>query len=166
MTASRRLSGWAGLAWVVAFVLFASAGPAAPAELTAYVSGASPTSSWNAGYGGMLTITLFNIVHGDAELGWQAGDASGTGVLLVAAKAYVGPTIDRIVPYVGLGVGYYAEGKPGDDKAGSLGELFVGMKVKLPLGFLLRGELQRTSLGSSPPIPLDTRFFLGAGISF
>ncbi len=166
MKGSRLRTGLTLRGMVTALVLLCGASAATPAELTAYISGASPSSSWGVGYGGMLTITLFNLVHGDAELGWQVGDTSGTGVLVVAGKASIGPTIGRVVPYVGLGVGYYAEGKPGDDKAGSLGELFVGMKVKLPLGLLVRGELQRISLGSDPSLPLDGRFFLGAGISF
>ncbi len=166
MSGSRRLSGWALHALAVAIVFLASAGPAAPAELTAYVSGGRPSDTWGGGYGGMLTITLFNLVHGDAEIGWQSGDASDTGVLLVAAKASVGPSLGRLVPYVGLGAGYYAEGKPANDQAGSFGEFFLGLKVKLPLGLLVRGEVQWLSQGANPSIPIDGRFFLGAGIAF
>jgi hypothetical protein len=166
MSGSRRLSGFTLYALATAVVFLSCARQAAPAELTAYISGGRPTGSWGGGYGGMLTITLFNLVHGDGEVGWQTGDASDTGVLLVAGKVYIGPSLGRLVPYAGLGAGYYAEGKPGDDTSGSFGEVFAGLKIKLPLGLLLRGELQWINLGSNPPISLDGRFFLGAGISF
>ena len=147
-------------------LFFSSARSALPAELTAYISGGSPTGSWGGGYGGIFSITLFNLVHGDAEVGYQVGDDSELGVLLVAAKASVGPQLGRVVPYAGLGVGYYAQGKPDEDTAGSISEFFIGAKLKLPLGLLLRGEMQWISLSSDPAVPLDGRFFLGAGISF
>jgi hypothetical protein len=154
------------MAAVTALLFACSARTALSAELTAYVSGGSPSGNWGGGYGGMFSITLFSLVHGDAELGWQVGDEPETGVLLAAAKAYVGPQLGRVVPYAGIGVGYYAQAMPGEDVGGELGEFFVGAKVKVPLGFLLRGEMQWIRLGSDPSLPLDGRFFLGAGLSF
>ncbi|HUL79950.1 MAG TPA: hypothetical protein VL691_21980, partial [Vicinamibacteria bacterium] len=41
--------------------------PSEGAEITAFATGGKPGETWNTGFGGMLTITLFNIVHGEIE---------------------------------------------------------------------------------------------------
>ena len=62
-------------ALLLAAALLASPPPARAAEITAFLSGGSPGEVWGTGYGGMLTITLFNLVSGEIEGAWQGGDA-------------------------------------------------------------------------------------------
>ena len=90
---------------LLAGLLVASARAAAPAEVTAFISGASPGEAWGRGYGGVLTITLFNIVGGEIEGAWQGAELPSTSLFTLSAKAYIGPQIGRFVPYGGLGAG-------------------------------------------------------------
>lgn len=146
--------------------LVAAPGTARPAEITAFVSGASPGQTWNAGYGGMFTISLFNIVHGDIEGAYQGSALPGTRLLTLHAKAYVGPTFGRLVPYAGLGAGVYVEGLPADNDRGTLGSVFVGVKLKFPMGLVLRAEYQWLDLPQPVPVEVNRRYFVAAGLSF
>ena len=137
---------------------------ASPAELAAFVSFGLPTADWSHGYGGIFTITLFNLVHGELEATRLGSDLADTSLLSLSAKVYVGPTIGRFVPYAGLGAGVYIETRPGDDDKGTLGTFFIGTKFKLPLGVLLRAEYDWVSLPAAAPVKLDGRFFIGVGI--
>jgi hypothetical protein len=147
-------------------------GPSASAaELTGFVSGASPSATWGTGYGGMLTITLFNIVGAEIEGAWQGADsavpeADRYSYFSLSGKAYVGPSIGRFVPYVGLGAGVYRLSLPNASDQGSLGSFFVGAKLKFPLGIVVRGEYQWLKLPQGTLLPLDERFFVGVGLSF
>jgi hypothetical protein len=139
---------------------------AAPAEISAFVAGAKPGETWGTGYGGMLTITLFNIVHGEIEGAWQGGAVADTSVVSAAAKAYIGPSIGRLVPYLGLGAGVYRESLPTKTDQGTSGLLFAGVKLKFPFGLVVRGEYQWLSLPSDVSMPLDNRYLFAAGLSF
>jgi hypothetical protein len=147
------------LAWL------ASARPAEPAEISAFVSGAGPSETWSRGYGGMLTISLFSIVHGELEGGWQGSDLPNTSIVIGHAKAYLGPKIGSLVPYAGLGAGVYHESFAGGSDSGTLGSVFAGVKVKFPMGIVLRGEYQWLNLPQPAPLKLDNRYFFALGLS-
>jgi len=153
-------------ALLLAGLLVASARAAAPAEVTAFLSGASPGEAWSRGYGGVLTITLFNIVGGEIEGAWQGAELPSTSLFTLSAKAYVGPSIGRFVPYGGLGAGVYRESLPGSSDTGTLGLIFVGAKLKFPFGLVLRGEYQWVDLPLAAPVGLDRRYFFGLGLGF
>jgi hypothetical protein len=144
------------------------AAPAAPAEIAVFVSGATPDETWGRGYGGMLTVTFFNLVHGEVEGAWQDSFLPSTSLVTVAAKAYIGPTIaGRLVPYAGLGAGAFLKSLAGDDERGTGGLVFVGAKVKFPFGLVLRGEYQWLDQGEgTEQAPVDQRYFLAVGLSF
>ena len=110
---------------------------------------------------GMLTITLFNIVHGEIE-GGLAGQRArrSTSLLHGPAKAYIGPSIGRLVPYAGLGVGVYHESLAARSDTGTLGSVFAGAKLKFPLGLVVRGEYQWLNVPQPAPLKLDSRFFV------
>jgi hypothetical protein len=137
---------------------------ASPAELTVFVSGGLPSVDWGRGYGGVFTISLFNLVHGEVEGARQSSVLPGTSLLSLSAKVYAGPSVGRFVPFIGLGVGVYDETRPGADDQGTLGLFFVGTKFKLPLGIVLRGEFDWISLPSAAPVKMDGRFLIGVGI--
>ena len=90
----------------------------------------------------MLTITLFNIVHGEVEGAARAATSTSTSLYTASAKAYLGPSFGRFVPYAGIGAGVYHETLPVDDDQGTTGLVFVGVKLKFPIGLVLRGEYQ------------------------
>jgi len=136
------------------------------AEITAFATGASPGETWSTGYGGMLTITLFNIVHGDVEGAWQGSPLADTSITTAAAKAYIGPSIGRFVPYAGLGVGVYRESLPTKSDQGTSGLVFAGAKLKFPFGLVLRAEYQWISLPDEVLLPLDDRYLFAVGLSF
>ena len=159
----RALGAGAGL---LAFGVALLPSRAAGAELAAFVAGGKPGEVWNAGYGGMLTITLFNVAHGEIEGAWQGSALPGTSLTTLAAKAYVGPSIGRLVPYAGLGAGVYLETLPFEDDKGTSGLVFVGAKLKFPFGLVLRAEYQWVDLPDPAPIPLENRYFLAAGLGF
>jgi len=149
----------------------AAAVPAA--EITALVGkGGGPSltdggpepSGWGTCYGGMLTITLFNIVHGEVEGIYQGSNLPSTNLLTLSGKAYLGPSIGRFVPYVGLGAGVYNEGLPTNDDHGTTGLVFAGAKLKFPFGLVIRGEYQWVSLPAAAPVDLDHRYFFALGL--
>jgi hypothetical protein len=162
-----RLQARAGLGLLlVAPFLLTAPRDASGAEITAFFSGGSPGESWTTGYGGMLTITLFNLVGGEVEGAWQGGEAPSTSLFTLSAKAYLGPSLGRVVPYVGLGAGVYREAVLGDSDTGTLGLVFVGVKLKFPIGLVLRGEYQWVDLPLAAPVAMDHRYLFGLGLGF
>jgi hypothetical protein len=136
------------------------------AEISVLVGGASPSTTWGTCWGGMLTITLFNIVSGEIEGAWQGGELEGYSFYTGSAKAYLSPQFGRFVPYGGIGAGLYHQSLPGDDDQGTTGLVFVGAKLKFPMGLVLRGEYQWMSLPDAAPLKLDNRYFVAVGLSF
>jgi hypothetical protein len=163
---SRRHGFARKIARIVAVLVLAlgAARSASPAELSVFVSGGLPTADWGPGYGGVFTITLFNLVHGEVEGARQSSALPDTSLLSLSAKVYAGPSIGRFVPFIGLGVGVYDETRPGADSQGTLGLFFVGTKLKLPLGVVLRAEFDWSNLAAAAPVKLDGRFLFGVGI--
>ena len=162
-----RRAGFVRLAARGLFALVLAVGAArraSPAELSVFVSGGLPGADWGRGYGGVFTISLFNLVHGEVEGARQSSDLADTSLLSLSAKVYAGPSVGRFVPFIGLGVGVYSEGRPGNDDQGTLGLFFVGTKFKLPLGVVLRAEFDWVNLPAATPVKLDGRFLVGVGI--
>ena len=157
----------------LALALAVGDGEARAAELTAFATGAEPGDIWSTGYGGMLTITLFNIVGGELEGAWQGGgELAETSIVTGAAKAYLGPSIGRFVPYAGLGVGAYRESLPNMSDQGTYGMVFAGAKLKFPFGLVIRGEYQWIDMPGEPGepdavlLPLENRYLFALGLSF
>jgi hypothetical protein len=154
------------LALAFAALAAAPAREARPAEISVLVGGASPDTIWGTCWGGILTITLFGIVHGDVEGAYQGGALEGTGLYMASAKAYLGPSFGRFVPYGGIGAGVYHQSLPADDDQGTTGLVFVGAKLKFPVGLVLRAEYQWVDLPDAAPLQLDNRYFVAVGLSF
>ena len=161
---SRRLRWLGALACALGVLGFARS--AAPAELSAFVSGASPGDNWGRGYGVMMTISFFDLVHGEIEGASQGSDLADTRFLSASGKAYLGPTFGRLVPYVGLGAGVYHESVANGSDNGTLGSVFIGAKLKFPMGLVLRAEYQWIKLPQGVVLPLDNRYFFAAGLRF
>ncbi len=163
---NRSLRRLARPAALFALVLAATAAESRAAEITAFAAGADPGESWKTGYGGMLTITLFNIVGGELEGAYQGSDFAETSAVSGAAKAYLGPSIGRFVPYAGVGVGAYRENLPTKSDQGTYGLVFAGAKLKFPFGLVIRGEYQWLDLPDDVLLKLDNRYLIALGLSF
>ena len=161
---SRRSVG--ALAVTIAVLAALPTRDARAAEISVLLGGGSPGASWSTAWGGILTISLFNIVSGEIEGARQGGAFSGTSLYTAAAKAYLAPSFGRLVPYAGIGAGLYHESLPQGSDQGTSGLVFVGVKLKFPVGLVLRGEYQWVDLPDAAPVPLDHRYFIAAGLSF
>jgi len=153
-------------ATLLGLLLAAAATESRAAEITAFATGADPGATWKTGYGGMLTITLFSFVGGELEGAYQGSDFGDTSIVSGAAKAYLGPSIGRFVPYAGLGAGAYRESLTGRSDQGTYGLVFAGAKLKFPFGLVVRGEYQWITMPSDVLVPLDNRYLFAAGLSF
>jgi hypothetical protein len=164
LSPARRFAPWL---LVLAGLAGSGAAPAQAAEISVLLGSGSPDTAWSTYWGGALTISLFGIVHGEIEGGWQGGALEGTSLYNANAKAYLGPTFGgRFVPYIGIGAGVYHESDPINDDQGTIGLVFVGAKLKFPMGLVLRGEYQWVDLPDAAPVQLDNRYFVGVGLSF
>ena len=159
----RRLSG---LALCAASLLAAAPRSATAAEFTAMLSNADPGESWKVGYGGALTITLFNIVGGEIEGFWQGSEIPQTSLFTLSGKAYLAPPFGSFVPYFGIGAGVYRESIPSSSDTGTLGLVFAGAKLKFPVGLVVRAEYQWVDMPLAIPVDIDHRYFVGLGLSF
>jgi hypothetical protein len=156
-----------GEAALLGLLLFASgARPSAAAELTGYVSGANPTELWGTGYGGTFGITLFNLVGLEFEGAWQGGQTAASDMWSGSGRVYVGPTFQRFVPYAGLSTGVFRQSLNSTSDTGSMRGVFLGLKFKLPLGVIVKAEYQWNHLPDDALIKLDSKYLIGAGISF
>jgi len=165
-TLSLRPRGALSLALLLLLLCLLPARAASPAEISAFMTGGKPGEVWKTGYGGMLTITLFNLVGGELEGAYQGSEFVETSVVSGAAKAYLGPSIGRFVPYAGLGAGTYRESLPGRSDQGTYALVFAGAKLKFPFGLVVRGEYQWLDLPEEVLLPLDNRFLFAVGLSF
>ena len=136
------------------------------AELAVFVSGARQGSDWGGGVGGSFTFVLLNLVGLEVEGARQKGDVPDSSMFSVSGRAFLGPSIGRLVPYGGLSVGVYRQSLGGLDDWGTASGAFLGLKVKLPLGVVAKAEYQRISLPTAALIPMEARYYVGAGISF
>lgn len=136
------------------------------AEIAVFVSGARQGADWGAGAGGSFTFVLLNLVGLEVEGARQKGDNPDSSMFSISGRAFLGPTIGRLVPYAGLSVGVYRQSLRTQDDWGTASGAFLGLKLKLPLGVIAKAEYQRVSLPDAALIPMDARYYVGAGLSF
>jgi hypothetical protein len=141
--------------------------PGGAAELAAFVSGATPGPNWSGGgFGVSLTITLLNLVGLEVEGARQGGVATDSSMLSASGRAFLAPPIGRFVPYGGLAVGAYKQTLGSHDQWGTVSGVFVGARIKLPLGILIKGEYEWVNLPNDALMKMDGRYYGGVGISF
>jgi outer membrane protein with beta-barrel domain len=152
---------------LLALALLASGARSAPgAELSAFISGANPNELWGTGLGGGFGITLFNIVGLEFEGSWQGGQTAASEMWSGSGRVYVGPTFQRFVPYLGISTGLYRQSLRSTSATGSMRGVFAGLKFKLPIGAILKAEYQRITLSDDALVPMDSKYLIGAGLSF
>jgi hypothetical protein len=160
----RSSRGSVTLVLLIALIL----GPTATAralEATVFLSTASPGEAWGQGLGASLASTWFKVVMLDAELARQGYETADGKLLSFSVAACLAPSFGRLTPYAGLGFGLQRQELGGFSDNGTLTSLMVGAKVNLGL-LVLRAEYRTFELSGTPLVPLDYRFYAGAGISF
>jgi hypothetical protein len=161
----RRLHRAVRAVLVAALLLACQSGGAA--ELAVFVSGATPGPNWSGGgFGGSLTITLLNLVGLELEGARQGGVVTDSSMLSASGRAFLAPPIGRFVPYGGLAVGAYKQTLGTRDQWGTVSGVFVGARIRLPLGLLIKGEYEWVNLPSDALMKMDGRYYGGVGISF
>ncbi len=152
---------------LVAFGLLVCGARSTPAaELSGYLSGAKPTELWGGGVGGCFGITLFNLVGLEFEGSWQGGQTAASDMWTGSGRIYVGPSIQRFVPYVGISTGAYRQSLRSVSDTGTMSGVFAGLKFKLPMGLILKGEYQWVHLPDEALVKMDEKYLIGAGLSF
>jgi hypothetical protein len=162
---NRRIGGAARAALIAGALLLASK-PGSAAELAVFASGATPGPNWNGGFGVSLTITLLNLVGVELEGARQGGAIMGSEMLSASGRAFLAPPFGRFVPYGGFAAGAYKQSLGSQDQWGTVTGAFVGARIKLPLGLLIKGEYEWVHVPTDALIPIDGRFYGGVGISF
>lgn len=134
-------------------------------ELSAFVSSASPGTTWKRGYGAALGSTWFRIVHLEAELARQPLEAGTGGCTSFTAGAFLAPRIGPLQPYGGLGVGLFRQTSGTSSDSGRLNAFVVGVKAQVGLA-LVKGEYRDYNLSGTPLATLNRRLSLGVGLTF
>lgn len=152
---------------VRAFALAAllGAAPAFAGDVTLFAARVRPAESWGTGYGAALTSTWFTVVNLEAELARLPGELPEDIMTTFAGSAFLAPPIGRLVPYGGVGIGFFRQSLAARSDMGLLRSFAVGAKLKLG-AVLVRGEWRRLNLSGDPLIEIDSRVAVGAGINF
>jgi hypothetical protein len=136
------------------------------AEITAFLSKATPDDDWASGVGGAFSIGLLSIVHFEGEICRQSAEIEGAQMYSLTGSVLLAPPTGKVVPYGGLGIGGFRQEFGERSDTGSLTALVLGLKFK-PVGLLvLKGEYRRLGLSGDPIFPMDNRFSVGAGLAF
>ena len=139
--------------------------PAAAGDVTAFVTIPSPTNVWDRGYGAALTTTWFGVVALEGEAARIRGDLGDSSMSSFTGSALLAPPLGPLVPYGGLGIGFFRQSVGDRSDTGVVRCFVAGLKLKLGLA-VVKGEYRRISLSGEPLLPMDKRFSFGAGISF
>lgn len=146
--------------------LACGAAPAAPgAELTVFLSSASPAESFKRGVGVSLSTTWFKLVNLEAEFARQPHEIADGGLVTFTGSALLAPRIGLLRPYAGVGVGLFRQTAGSRSDTGTVGAFLLGAKLEVGL-LLVRGEYRRLDLSGDPLIPIDRRLSLGLGLAF
>src|SRR5262249_17799997 len=136
------------------------------ADLGVFVSGADPSAFWSPGFGGHLGLTPFNIVGLEIEGAKQNGEVADSSMFSLSGRAFLAPSFGRFVPYGGLSIGGFRETLGNQDDWKRRSSVFVGAKLKFPLGLTFRGEYEWVDVSNEALIPMDHRYYGGVGFSF
>ncbi len=149
----------------LALALLLACFPAGAAELTGFLAVARPGETWAGGAGAAFGISFLQVLHFEAEVARMPGEIEDQSQWSAVGSALVAPSIGRLVPYAGLGVGGYRQKDRGLSDTGVVRNLVLGVKVKAAL-LVVKAEYRRISLPDEALLDMDHRFSVGAGISF
>jgi hypothetical protein len=138
--------------------------PALAGDVTLFAARVNPTENWGTGYGAALSSTWFTALNLEAEAARLPGARTEDIMTTFTGSAFLAPPLGKIVPYGGVGIGYYRQSRNDRSDSGFIHTLAFGAKLKLGL-LLVRGEWRRLTI-SEPMIQVDSRVSAGLGINF
>jgi hypothetical protein len=142
-------------------------GTARAGDIVVFVSDPSPGELWERGYGAALSFSFFKLVTFEGEAARMPAIGVDRDMTSFTGSALFSPPIGKLVPYAGVGVGVYRQAVGGDDSdTGTLGVLVAGLKITLGGLVVIKGEYREFELPDEAPLLADSRFSIGAGISF
>jgi hypothetical protein len=147
-------------------MLLGVSGPVWAGDATVFVGFGSPRDTWKSGYGGALSSTWFRAVSLEAEAARLPGVLPDSTFTSFTGSALLAPPIGSVTPYGGFGVGLFRQGLGSEHDTGFLKALVLGLKLRVGGLLVLKGEYRRYDLSGTPLLALDSRYSLGAGISF
>jgi hypothetical protein len=140
-------------------------GPAEAGDVTAFVTLPNPSEVWDRGYGAALSTTWFQAVALEGEAARIPGDLGDSSMSSFTGSALLAPPLGPLVPYGGIGIGFFRQSVGTRSDTGVLRCFVVGLKLKAGL-LVVKGEYRRINLSGEPLLPMDNRVSFGAGISF
>ena len=153
------------MAAAVLLILGAVAGPAEAGDVTVFVTMPSPSDVWSRGYGAALTTTWFQVLSLEGEAARIPGDLGDSNMSSFTGSALLAPALGPIVPYGGIGIGFFRQSVGDNSDTGLVHCFAAGIKLKLGLA-VVKGEYRWIDLSGEPLLPMDRRVSFGAGISF
>ena len=81
------------------------------ADITIFVSKASPGDVWANGYGAALSSTWFQVLNFEGEAARLPGVTSDVSMTSFTASAFLAPSIGLLTPYGGFGIGLYRQAR-------------------------------------------------------
>ena len=161
------MSGLRRLPWLIALaVLGLPAPPARAGDIVAFLSDGRPDEVWDRGYGAALSFSFFRIATFESEAARQPGIGDNRDITSFTVSGLLSPPIGKLVPYAGLGVGLYRQSAGDVSDNGTLRVLVAGLKISLGGLIVLKAEYRDFELPDEALLLLDSRWSVGAGISF
>ncbi len=151
---------------VLPLILLGLAGPACAGDATVFVGFGSPRDAWNRGYGAALSSTWFRAAALEAEAARLPGVVPDSTFTSFTGSALLAPPIGSLTPYGGFGIGLFRQGLGSEHDTGFLKALVLGLKLRVGGLLVLKGEYRSFDLSGTPLVALDSRYSVGAGISF
>ena len=160
---TRRLTG-AGLA----LGLLLACPPAQATEATLFLSYSTPTDIWGWGVGGDLSFSFLKLAMFGVEGAHQRSPTFQTPINYLTVQALLVLPVRKLRLYGGLGAGLFYESASaaGQSDFGSLTALILGAKLKVQDILVLKLEYRRYGLTGEPPLALQQRISIGAGVAF
>src|SRR5262245_28306417 len=98
----------------IALLLGLAASPAwraSAGDVTLFAARVNPTENWGTGYGAALSSTWFTAINLEAEAARLPGARTEDIMTTFTGSVFVAPPIGKIVPYGGVGFGYYRQSR-------------------------------------------------------
>jgi hypothetical protein len=143
-----------------------SAPPAEAGDLTAFAAFGRPGENWSTGYGAALSWGILPFLSIEGEAARVPGALDDSRMTSFTGSAFVSPPTGNVTVYAGLGAGYYRQSIAALGNSGFLTALILGAKAKIGGVLVIRGEYRKLKLHDDPLMDMDSRFSVGAGISF
>jgi len=151
---------------ILAACLLGNSSPAQAGDITVFLAQPMPSELWTRGFGAALAANLLGIVTIEGEAARLPGSASDLSMTTFTLSGLISPPIGSLVPYGGLGFGFYRQAFADGSDTNVLTALILGVKLKIGSALVIKGEFRNLNLPTDAPIRMDNRYSVGAGIQF